>query len=79
MPNMIARWGNSLAVRIPKALADHAGLQDGTTVDITVRNGALVVTAQGPTYTLDDLVDGISQTNRHGETVTGPPEGRETW
>lgn len=79
MAHTVARWGNSLAVRIPKALAEQAGLREGTAVEMTLADGALVVHVQGPVYSLDELVKGISTASRHKETSTGKPRGREVW
>ena len=44
-----------------------------------VADGAVVVRAQGPVYTLDELVKGITPKNRHKEVSTGAPQGREVW
>jgi antitoxin MazE len=79
MPNTVSRWGNSLAVRIPKSLAEQAGLGDGTAVALQVVDGVLVVKAQGPAYSLDALVKGITTKTRHAETPTGTAKGREHW
>lgn len=79
MAHTVSRWGNSLAVRIPKPLAEQAGLHEGAAVEMTMADGALVVRAQGPVYRLDELVKRISPTNRHKDTSTGKPQGRETW
>jgi len=76
MANTVSRWGNSLAVRIPKALAEQAGLVEGCVVEMTVADGAMVVRAQGPVYTLDELVKGMT---RQKEISTGRPQGREVW
>ena len=79
MAHTVSRWGNSLAVRIPKALAEQAGLLEGASIEMTMADGALVVRARGPVYTLDELVKGISPNSRHRETSTGKPRGREVW
>jgi len=75
----IARWGNSLGLRLPKAVALEARLDEGDTVEVTVKGGAIVVTAARPTYTLDQLVAKITPRNRHGEAEWGPPVGHEAW
>lgn len=54
----IARWGNSLAVRLPRALADQAGIAEGTAVEIDVEDGHLVIRPARPRYALDDLLAG---------------------
>ena len=76
----IKKWGNSLALRIPKELAAEAGLADNSVVELKIRNGHLVVS--GPITTaasLDDLLDRATPENRHGETDFGPARGREEW
>jgi antitoxin MazE len=80
MTTELGRWGNSLGVRIPKALAERAGLQEGDRVSLDVANdGALVIRAATPRYSLDELVAGITPRNRHDETDWGAPVGKEPW
>src|SRR5208282_2956380 len=62
----ISKWGNSLAVRIPAALAEPAGLEEGTVVDLKVRAGRLmVIPARSLRYDLHRLVGQITRKNRH--------------
>jgi len=75
----IARWGNSLGLRLPKSVARDAEVGEGDTVDVTVRNGAIVIRPSRPTYSLERLVAKITPRNRHGETDWGAPVGHETW
>lgn len=75
----IARWGNSLGLRLPKAVALEAHLDEGDTVEVSVKGGAIVVTAARPTYSLDRLVAKITPRNRHGEADWGSPAGHEAW
>jgi antitoxin MazE len=78
MTMRIARWGNSLAVRLPKTIAEQAGLGEGTQVDVAVEGGRLVVTpVQGPS--LDELAGAITESNRHTEVDWGGPKGSEAW
>jgi len=82
MPNTlsIAKWGNSLALRIPLPLAREAGLAEGDEVTIGLtREGHLVLRAVRRRYTLDELVAGIKPGNRHAETDWGVPQGNEVW
>ena len=80
MKTRIQKWGNSLALRIPKPFAEEVHLSEDSTVDLTVRNGKLVVVPTvEPEYTLEDLVRQITPENRHGETDTGTPVGHEIW
>ncbi|HOC42517.1 MAG TPA: AbrB/MazE/SpoVT family DNA-binding domain-containing protein [Thermoanaerobaculales bacterium] len=76
----VQRWGNSLAVRIPKAFADDLGLADGAAVELTLDEGSLVLRPQlQPTYRLEELLDRVTRENRHGEEDLGPPAGGEVW
>jgi antitoxin MazE len=75
----IARWGNSLGLRLPKAIALEAQVDEGDTVDVSVRNGAIVIRPSRPTYSLDQLVAKITPRNRHGESDWGTPVGHEPW
>lgn len=80
MKTRIQKWGNSLALRIPKPFAEEAHLSEDSPVDVTVRNGKLVVVAVvEPEYTLADLVARITPANRHSETEIGTPVGNEVW
>jgi antitoxin MazE len=76
----ISKWGNSLAVRIPAAFAETAGLEEGTMVELKVRSGRLmVVPAESPRYDLRQLVGRITPKNRHRLVDWGKPAGKETW
>ena len=75
----IARWGNSLGLRLTKAVAQEAGLGEGDAVEVSVADGAIVVRAARTKYSLHDLVDKITPRNRHGETDWGKPYGRDQW
>lgn len=78
------KWGNSLALRVPKAFADEIGARDGRTAEMTVNNGKLVIEIAQPRrrrrrYALDELVAGITPDNRHDEIDWGPAVGNEVW
>jgi antitoxin MazE len=76
----ISKWGNSLAVRIPLAIAKQASLGEGDCVKMSLeRDGAIVLRAAGTKYDLSDLVARITPKNRHRETDWGRPEGEESW
>ena len=68
MNTEIKKWGHSLVLGIPPSLADEAGLQAGTTVDVTLVGGKLVVTLQPTALTLERLLAGITPDNCHAET-----------
>jgi antitoxin MazE len=76
----IQRWGNSLGMRIPKVLAEQAGVEAGSEVDLSVEDGDLIVRpARLPRYHLKDLLRGITAENVHEEVETGEALGREVW
>ena len=79
MKTRVQRWGNSLAVRIPRDVVDEARLEDGTPVDVSLVAGAVVVRPICRTPTLDELLEGITDENIHGEVDWGPPVGKEIW
>ncbi|MPZ15426.1 MAG: AbrB/MazE/SpoVT family DNA-binding domain-containing protein [Chloroflexi bacterium] len=80
MQTKIQRWGNSLGLRIPKSFAAEARVEAGSTVDISVEDGGLVVRAVSPRkYELDALLKGIASSNLHDATDWGEPVGREAW
>jgi len=76
----VQRWGNSLAVRIPKAFAEEVGLTDDTSVEMRLVKGGFLV-EPSPTWvpSLDELLDGVTESNVHSEVDTGPAEGSEAW
>ena len=75
----IAKWGNSLGVRIPRAMAREVGLDEGSDVEVKVSDGDVVLTPTSREYSLKELVAGITPRNRHGQTDWGPPVGNEHW
>jgi antitoxin MazE len=79
MKTRIQRWGNSLALRIPKSFAIQAGLHDGAAVDLSLVRGRLVVeSAQPQRLRLEELLRGITDENLPGgEWDTGPDVGKE--
>jgi antitoxin MazE len=75
----VTRWGNSLAVRIPKALAEQANIGEGSEVELRVADGVLTVRSRCRSYRVEELVDRITAENRHDEVDWGPPAGKEVW
>jgi antitoxin MazE len=76
----ISKWGNSLAVRIPLAIARQAGLNEGDSLALLpASDGGLVLRPARRRYELSELVSRITPKNRHQETDWGSPQGRETW
>lgn len=78
MSQKVQMWGNSLAVRIPKAIAENINIEAGTSVDFSLSGGSLVLTPNTkPKYSLEQLLNGITDDNLHGETSTGVAVGKE--
>jgi antitoxin MazE len=77
MKVQISKWGKDLALRIPEPVAKNLGLEEGIELDLTFQQGNLVLRPRRRTYTLAELVAGITDENRPGETDWGTPVGRE--
>jgi antitoxin MazE len=75
----VAKWGNSLAVRIPQELAVAAGLSEGSPVVVRADEGKVVISRKRRKYRLDDLLNQITPENRHELVDWGPPVGKEVW
>lgn len=76
----IQKWGNSLALRIPKTLAAELGLERDSLVDLTMRKKTLVITPSiRPKPSLQTLLDRVTADNLHGEADLGGPIGGEAW
>ena len=80
MESRVQKWGNSLAVRIPKPFASEVGLHPDDEVELQVSDGSLVITPlRTPVYRLGDLLAGVRPSNLHREVSTGGPAGLEVW
>ncbi|MGH6735777.1 MAG: AbrB/MazE/SpoVT family DNA-binding domain-containing protein [Methyloceanibacter sp.] len=74
----IAKWGNSLAVRLPKAVVEEVGLKPDTEVDVTVQQGEVRVKRLRPRYTLEDMIAAIKPGTKAPPSVEwGPDRGSE--
>jgi antitoxin MazE len=80
MKTRVQKWGNSLALRIPKSFAMEAGLHADVPVELSLVEGSLVVQRITPKpVSLDQLLRGVTDENLPGEWDTGPAVGREVW
>jgi antitoxin MazE len=80
MKTRIQKWGNSLALRIPKSFAVETGLDQDVLVEVTLVDGKLIVTPlPAPSMTLEQLLAGVTDANRHAEIDTGESVGNEVW
>ncbi len=75
----LAKWGSSLAVRIPKAILEAAQLKAGDELEIELHDRTIVIQPAADKPTLQELVDGITPENCHPVTDWGGPLGNEAW
>jgi antitoxin MazE len=80
MKIQIQKWGNSLAVRIPKSFAQEAHIDRGTLVDLALEEGEIIIRpVVEPQYSLNELLAKVTKDNIHGEVDTGEAQGKEIW
>jgi antitoxin MazE len=80
MLTKVQKWGNSLALRIPKTFAEEMQIAADSAVELTVEDGKLVITpAAGKAISLEDLLDAVTADNLHSEIDWGVPVGKEVW
>jgi antitoxin MazE len=79
MRGTIRRWGNSLALRLPRHVADEAKLTEGSTVEFELQDGALKVIPARRKLTLSELLEGEPQENGTAEVDWGERRGNESW
>jgi antitoxin MazE len=78
MEAVIRKWGNSPALRLPSAALKEAGYALEQKVVLVVSRGRIVIQpSENVTYSLDDLLSGITAANAHGELSFGKPVGKE--
>jgi len=76
--SQIVKWGNSLAVSIPKTIAEQARLREGDSLIIEVSGEGVSIRRAHTVPSLPELVAKISPENRYGEVSSGVETGRET-
>ncbi|MBN1317734.1 MAG: AbrB/MazE/SpoVT family DNA-binding domain-containing protein [Anaerolineales bacterium] len=80
MHTKVQKWGNSLALRIPKAFAFDARIENNSVVDISLVDGQIVIKpVLTQDWTLEQLLSGITNDNIHQEIDTGDVVGNEVW
>lgn len=76
----IQKWGNSLALRIPKAFTREINIEDGSKVNLVLEDGKLMIIPMDLNhYKLSELLLQIHENNLHGEVDTKGPVGKESW
>lgn len=79
MQTNVAKWGNSLALRLPRQFAQESRITEGSTVEVEVKDGSLVVTPVRKKFKLADLLAGMEPRTKHEEFDWGEPKGEEEW
>jgi antitoxin MazE len=74
---ILKKWGNSPAVRIPAAIMQLAHLALDQAVEVRADGGRIIIEPVEPGFTLDDLLKGITAENQHGEVDFGIAQGQE--
>lgn len=77
MQTKVAKWGNSLGVRIPQWVAEKAEINDGSIVEISFKDDAIIIKKKK--LSLEEMLNEITDENLHDEIDTGPVVGREIW
>lgn len=75
----VQKWGNSLALRIPKGIAQTANIQENMVIEMTADETTIIIKSHKKRISLDELLEGMTPENRHEEVDFGPPQGREVW
>lgn len=76
----VQKWGNSIALRIPKAFANETSLKSGSTVNLSLLDGKLIIEPIATKeYDLKSLLSEVKETNLHNEYLDDKPTGREIW
>ena len=73
----IVKWGNSLAVRIPKPVAEKGGVEEGDALVMEAARGRIQLRSEERVPALQDLVRQITPENRYDEIPSGPERGKE--
>jgi antitoxin MazE len=80
MKARVQKWGNSLAVRIPKSFAGEASIRHDSLVEMSVEDGKIILLpVVEPKLSLAQLLEGVTEENRHQEVDTGSAVGGEAW
>ena len=80
MKTQIQKWGNSLALRIPRSFAHESKIAQGSTVEVSLDEGKIVVApVTDKEYSLKELLANVTKRNVHREIETDGPVGKEAW
>lgn len=73
----ISKWGSSLAVRIPKAVAENWGVKEGTTVEMSQDDQGIRLCKRK--YDLDEMIASMDPDNLPPYLWDDEPRGKEVW
>ena len=80
MTTAVQKWGNSLALRIPRTYAAETNLAAGSEVELRVQSGSIVVQpVKRKRHKLGNLLRRVTAKNRHAATESGAAVGKEVW
>lgn len=79
MKTKIQKWGNSLAVRLPKSITEQKSLREGQGVSVVLENNQIVIEPLDQELSLESLLDEVSTENLHDETDWSAARGNEVW
>ncbi|MBS4030634.1 MAG: AbrB/MazE/SpoVT family DNA-binding domain-containing protein [Clostridiales bacterium] len=76
----VQKWGNSIALRIPKSFANQTSIKLGSSVDLSIHDGKLIIEPiNQEEYNFKTLISEIKESNLHKEYFNDKPKGREIW
>lgn len=80
METLVKKWGNSLALRIPKTVAVELGLKSNSHIRLSLEKKKLVIVPLNkPGYSLKKLLSQVNSKNKHREADFGRAMGGEAW
>ncbi len=77
MKSIVQKWGNSLAIRIPLAMAQECHIEQGTSIDIFVENKKMVIKPLKKKMNLSHMLDEINESNLHTKIEVADFLGKE--
>ncbi len=73
----VSKWGSSLAIRIPRIIANQWGVQEGSAIEIVADGDEVILRKKS--YDLSEMLAQVTEENLHVEQDFGPPQGKEVW
>ncbi len=79
MITKLSKWGNSLGVRLPKAILDELRLKDGAEVKVTNDGGRIIIESSDRDMTMTELLEGMTKEKVMDQWQNTKPVGKEKW